>query len=109
MKTVIIFLLFYSTSCAETWTISGCSMLPAIRQEAHAIEIARLPFSQLARGMVVTYRRIDGGFTTHRLIKRIGSSWWAKGDNNPLPDRELITERNYVGVSLAVPAKGMKP
>lgn len=59
--------------------VTGSSMLPALRQGRDTV-VLRRP-AALRKGDVVLYRRADGRFILHRIIRREGRGFFCCGDN----------------------------
>lgn len=79
----------------------GESMAP-IYGDNTMLVITKLPYDQLAPGMVVAYRNRRGIEVVHRLVERTRTGdWQAQGINNPEEDAEPVTRINYVGVVYA--------
>lgn len=54
------------------------------------------PYNDLRVGDVVTYWDEDRQITVvHRLVRRQGDEFWARGDHNPNMDRIFVTRKNY--------------
>lgn len=87
-----------------TVVTSGPSMRPTLPVEATKVVIeTEVKWSDLKKGDIVAYRRKDGEYTVHRLFKKVSpKAWWARGDGNPLPDREYVTEGNLYGKVVGV-------
>lgn len=77
----------------------GKSMLPNYPESALIeIEIG-YDFEYLKEGDAVVfwdYKRGDNALTHHRLVKKQGSHWIAKGDNNERHDESWVTKDNYI-------------
>ncbi len=54
-------------------------------------------WSDLKPGDVVGYRSSTGIIIVHRIVHSYGDSWLIQGDNNPVPDQEVVTPQNLVG------------
>lgn len=84
----------------QLWRITGRSMRPAIITPAFGMIAIGAKFEDIRRGDVITFRSQKYGVMSHRAIKRVAGGWWTKGDGNPLPDDDLATPANFVGILL---------
>jgi signal peptidase I len=74
--------------------ITGNSMYPKMEKGDVVLSQAR---DEYKIGQVVVFQG-DQGRTTHRLIETRGTKWVTKGDSNPTPDNNLITNSDIEGV-----------
>lgn len=84
----------------QTYEFSGRSMLPAFALHGTVIVNTAAKFEDIRNGDVVVYVAEKFGRiqVSHRAFKRMPGGWWTKGDANPLPDDELVTPINFVGI-----------
>ena len=82
-------------------TVRGNSMEPMLA-DGTVIVIKPVPFSEIDLGMDVAYTNSKGEMVLHRIIRRRGNVWIAKGINNPGVDPDPVTESNLIGVLYAV-------
>ncbi len=87
---------------------AGRSMEP-IYTKGTAIVVREQSYRLLRAGQVVVYRNGRGCFVAHVLVKELTQGWMARGLNNPQPDEELVTARNFVGVVMAAYASSQTP
>ncbi len=76
--------------------VRGVSMLPAIEGGDLAFTIP-CSVGEATPGTVVVYRDYFGKFIIHRVVEASNSYLIVKGDNNPWPDYQHVTDRNLVG------------
>lgn len=86
-------------------------MLPLVRQSGDSIIVRHLPFGEVRKGEVVTFRdpRSPCGYTAHVVVSEVWGfpgCWVTKGVNNPRPDPWFVSSRNYVGIVVAIIAPG---
>jgi hypothetical protein len=82
---------------AQAFIGAGESMEP-IYASGTAIVVTPCDFAQLRPGMSVVYVNADGRGVAHALVRETRDGWVAQGANNPAPDADLVTARNFVGV-----------
>lgn len=82
-------------------TVRGTSMEPVL-QNGTVIVLKKTPFAKLQAGMDVGYANSQGTQVIHRLVRKKGSYWVARGINNSREDRDLVTPENYLGTLYAV-------
>lgn len=78
------------------WTTWSGSMRPSI--DGNTIFVGeKNVYDDLSVGDLVSYRSFlpGRGFVLHRIIARQGDDWIVKGDNNALPDLEMVTRANF--------------
>lgn len=78
-------------------TIKGTSMEPVL-QEDTVILLRKVAYAELEAGMDVAYTNARGEQVVHRLVRKRGSSWVARGINNPREDPDVVTPKNLIGV-----------
>ena len=84
----------------------GISMLPLIRQGIDRVELAK-PSAPLKKYDIPFYRREDGSFILHRIIKKHSDgTYTACGDNQVILEHG-ITDKQIIGVVTGV-YKGKK-
>ena len=76
---------------------SGRSMEP-MYMSGTAVVVHEQSYRTLRPGMLVIYRSSGGKYVAHMLLKELRGGWLAIGVNNRMPDHELVTRRNFVGV-----------
>lgn len=82
----------------------GVSMLPFIRQESDEVTLVS-PSGRLKRGDIAFYRRDNGQFVLHRVIKVLPSGYIMRGDHQI--EREYgITDKNIIAVTKEVVRSG---
>ena len=81
------------------YTNVGDSMLPFIRQDRDLVIIEK-PRGRLKKFDVAFYKRDNGGYILHRVVKVTGSGYVIRGDNRY--EKEYgITDRHIIGVLTA--------
>lgn len=81
----------------------GRSMLPEF-PDNWWLEVHHPAFSSLKVGDVVVYRNAWMGYISHRIVRKDWLGHWiTKGDANEREDMGILTEREYIGVSHAIP------
>lgn len=74
-------------------TVSGCSMYPMLRDRKDAVVLREDP--DLRRGDVILFRREDGSFVLHRIVRvKDKDTWTVCGDNQYIP--ETVTRQQVV-------------
>ncbi len=76
---------------------TGDSMLP-LYKDGTMIVIRHVPLDSLKPGMTIVYKSAEGWTVAHALVAKTSAGWVTMGINNPEPDANLVTSRNYVGV-----------
>jgi Peptidase S24-like len=79
---------------------TGISMQPVYGENTMLV-ITPIKFDELKAGMVVAYVNRAGVRIVHRLVDKVGNAWRVKGLNNEIEDRELVTQKNLIGVIYA--------
>ncbi|WP_043588595.1 S24 family peptidase [Geminisphaera colitermitum] len=79
---------------------SGDSMQP-VYGDRTVLVLQRVDYATLQPGMQVAYRNRAGRMVVHRLLKAVQGGWQAMGLNNTVPDAELVTEVNLIGIVYA--------
>jgi len=84
--------------------LTGSSMLPKYAKAGYVEVDLNYPFAKLQVGdevMFWDYNRAGGTkYTFHQIVAKDGAYFITQGLNratNPVPDRELMDERNYEG------------
>lgn len=87
--------------------VRGVSMHPVI-ENGDLVLTRPCDVSELSTGTIIVYRDPFDRLIVHRVVK-IGDGYvLVKGDNNPLPDSNLVTGRNLVGcVFLTIKRAGL--
>lgn len=78
------------------WTTWSGSMRPSI--DGNTIFVGENDvYDNLSVGDLVSYRSyLPGrGYVLHRIVAKWGNKWVVKGDNNALPDIELVSRENF--------------
>jgi len=78
-------------------TIKGSSMEPVLL-DGTVIVLKKVDFSELKAGMDVAYTNRKGEQIVHKLVRKKGNGWVAKGINNSYEDPDLVTKKNLIGV-----------
>ena len=73
----------------------GVSMLPMLRQKSDSVELATLP-EALQKYDIPVYRREDGKYVMHRIIRVEQDCCICRGDNTLFP--ECIRREQMIGV-----------
>jgi hypothetical protein len=86
---------------AQVMTKQGAttSMSPLVG--AHAIFLYVRDFKAIERGSVVIRRDPDMN-VCHEVIAKVGDEWEMKGKTNRAPDRNRLTEANYLGTVVMI-------
>lgn len=79
---------------------AGSSMEP-IYGDNTMLVISPIAYNQLRAGMTIAYRNSDGLRVVHVLVEKLDDGWRVKGLNNAVPDPELVTRKNLIGVVYA--------
>ncbi len=75
----------------------GDSMKPLLHS-GDAINVQRIPYHKLRKGMAVVFMSGTGAQTCHVLIHEDKSGWTTRGINNPREDQSVMTPGGYIGV-----------
>ena len=75
----------------------GTSMLPLIKEGRDSVTIVK-PCGRLKRGDVALYKRSNGKFVLHRVIKVLPEEYFMCGDNQAIPERG-ITDGQIIAVA----------
>ena len=78
-------------------TVTGCSMLPMLREGRDSVDL--IPVSgYLKKGMIALYRRKNGQYILHRVIRAEDSGYICCGDNQyiaePVEHSQLVAVVN---------------
>jgi signal peptidase I len=78
------------------------SMLPTITVGSNIYADESVKFNDLKVGDIIVYRTNvkNDAFAkniVHRVFRRQGQFFVCKGDNNPVEDKEIVTESNFLG------------
>lgn len=76
--------------------IFGHSMMPTFKHGQEVLAISTNYYS-LKIGDIVVFTNKRHYTTIHRIVRRKGSFWITKGDNNKREDRQLLSFTNYIG------------
>jgi hypothetical protein len=74
----------------------GTSMLPLIKEGRDSVTIVK-PRGRLKRGDVALYKRSNGKFVLHRVIRVLDTEYIMCGDNQVIPEQG-ITEEQIIAV-----------
>lgn len=74
-------IILYKLSCGErvALTVTGNSMLPFLRDSKDSVILGKLE-KPPKRGDIVFYRRKNGAYVLHRVVKRKGENYYFSGD-----------------------------
>lgn len=78
-------------------TIKGSSMEPVL-QDGTVILLRKVDYMELEAGMDVAYTNARGEQVVHKLVRKRGTYWVARGINNPRDDPDVVTPENLIGV-----------
>lgn len=78
--------------------ISGTSMWPLLQEGKSRVQIVARDKRQLRKGDIVLYRRCDGTFVLHRIVKVQKDSFLLCGDHQFRP-LEQVQEAQIMGVA----------
>ncbi|MDO5478154.1 MAG: S24/S26 family peptidase [Clostridia bacterium] len=67
----------------------GTSMLPLIREGLDSVILSPLP-EDIRPGDVILYKRDDGKFVLHRVIKKVNDTYTMCGDNQVLLEKGIM-------------------
>lgn len=88
-----VILLQLETAKHANLTVTGCSMLPMLRQYRDAVQLIPIE-GKLKPGDIALYRRDSGRYVLHRVIKITGEEYLFCGDNQatlePVRQEQLI-------------------
>lgn len=79
-----------------TFSPKGISMLPLIKPFCDSVTI-KAPLSKLKKGDIVFFRRDDGKFVLHRIIKVTKTGYTICGDNQGFPEKN-VKDRHIIGI-----------
>ena len=65
-------------------TVSGCSMYPMLRHREDTVNLRET--TDLKQGDLILFRREDGSFVLHRIIRAEEDGWICCGDNQHVPE-----------------------
>lgn len=85
-------------------TPNGCSMMPLIRQGLDSVYIKK-PNGRLKKYDIAFFKRDDGSFILHRVIKVRKKDYVFCGDNQLYPEKG-ITDRHIIGVVTEIERDG---
>ncbi len=83
-------------------TITSGSMSPALHPGDVVLTVEAGDVDRLGPSTVLTFRRGDGRILTHRLVGFDGDRMVTKGDANPAPDSDEVTDDQVLGVATTV-------
>lgn len=84
-------------------TVTGCSMLPMLRDGRDTVDL--IPVDKLQKkGAVILYRRENGQYVLHRIIQVCGGSYICSGDNQYM--REPVAQTQLIAVVNGFTRKG---
>lgn len=97
-------------AAVPSWTaavITSGSMAPVIRP-GDLVVVAEVPPSDLEAGAVLTFREVDRGLLTHRIVEELADGTYrTRGDANPTDDPGTVAPDDVVGRGrLLIPALG---
>lgn len=86
-------------------TVTGRSMLPLLRAYRDAVEL--VPVSgRLKNGRIILYRRENGQFVLHRIVRQRENGYICCGDNEAA--REPVSDTQLLAVVEALVRKGKR-
>jgi len=106
---VLTFTCTWATNSEDIYLIEGDSMVPFIKNGNTVVIDRSVKFESLKIGDVIIFTaRVNTQYGTgrqnyiqqpvaHRIIKKKGSTFITKGDNNPFIDISVCTKSNYIG------------
>lgn len=88
---------WYNLSCNEAFInvkipLNGNSMYPLIRKMRDYVTVSPMN-RKIKRGDIVLFRRADGKYVVHRVLKTDGLKVHTMGDNCSSPDSEIAAEK----------------
>lgn len=83
---------------------NGTSMLPTIMNHGDRVELKK-PYRRLKKYELPLYRRSDGAFVLHRVVRVYDNSYGMCGDNQWHIENG-ITDENIIGVVTKIQRKG---
>lgn len=84
-------------------TVTGCSMLPMLRQYRDSVTLAPIS-DQLKPGDIALFQREDGRYVLHRVISLTPEGYRFCGDNQATP--ETVTQQQLVARVVRYHKKG---
>lgn len=88
-----------------TFTVTGNSMYPMLVHKRDSVILAKCDKLKLKKGDIPLYKRNNGKFVLHRIIKVNEKSYDLCGDNQYIIERDLPKE-NVIAVVKAFERKG---
>jgi signal peptidase len=106
---IILVVIGAGTATAVAWNagwriyvVRTGSMAPSIRPGDVVIDV---PAKNIRLGEVITFPRVVGSYTTHRVVAVTSRGIETKGDANPSPDYGYVTPSEVAGREVAVVPK----
>lgn len=90
------FMLIAAKVSGTVLPVYGWSMYPSIPPWSDLV-IEPMPYEDLRLGDVIVYQSSFGTLICHRIVAISSQGLQVKGDNNQLPDKELVMEHMYAG------------
>ena len=79
-------------NCSFTLIPRGTSMLPLIREGKDSVILSPLPYT-VNVGDIILYKRTNGQFVLHRVIKKNKASYTMCGDNHTALEEGILKEQ----------------
>ena len=86
------------------FTNRGVSMLPLLRQDRDVLVIEKRGPERCAKYDAVLFRRLDGRYILHRILRVLDGSYYIVGDN--CITGEYVQENQVVGILRAIRRNG---
>lgn len=86
-------------------TVTGCSMLPMLRQYRDSVILTPVR-EQLKPGDIALYRREDGRYVLHRVIAVMPEGYCFCGDNQA--EKEFVPDSQLIALVVAYSRDGKK-
>lgn len=84
-------------------TVTGCSMLPMLRQHRDSVILAPIS-DRLKPGDIALFQREDGRYVLHRVISLLPEGYRFCGDNQAIP--ETVTQQQLIARAVGYCKKG---
>ena len=87
-----------------SFVLNGTSMLPTIRDGVDTVTLVK-PLRKLKKGDIIFYRRDNGQYILHRIVKTDGDTYTTLGDNQWICDYN-IRFNQIIGVVKCIEKNG---
>jgi len=84
-------------------TVTGSSMMPMLYHRRDSVTLMR-PADPLRKGQIILYKRDNGRYVLHRIIKAAEDHYVCCGDNQA--DTETVAPRQVLAVTVRFQRKG---